>query len=76
MTKWSGVPEDSDWDGWHWVSGIPRYWDADRQEWEPYKGSFCPPNMFPKYYGDYEGPCLTPMEVAALVEKTKKEAST
>ncbi len=75
MSKWNGVPEYPDWDGWHWVGGTPRHWDAGRQEWEPESMAFCPSDIFAELYGDYEGPCLTPMEVDALVKKTKKEAA-
>lgn len=75
MTKWNGVPEHSDWDGWHWVGGIPRLWDADQQAWKNEGGSYCPAQAFPALYGEYEGPCLTPMEVEMHIKKAKKEAT-
>jgi hypothetical protein len=79
VDKWNGLPENPERDGWHWVSfgGVvqtPWRWLAPVQLWD----SELPIKRNPLTREDiqafrYLAPCLTPAEVASLVENARRE---
>ncbi len=80
--QWDGLPENPERDGWHWVKDFdentaPWRWCAP-DEFDPYgcwikDASEDVPISRAGRDCDYLGPCLTPAEVAALVEQERRE---
>jgi hypothetical protein len=68
--QWGGLPENPERDGWHWLrtpaGEAPYGWFARR--WEASEGEYDPVEDC-----SYIGPCLTPAEVASLVENARRE---
>ncbi len=74
--QWDGLPQNPDESGWHFivrkgapfpeVSSFPIYWASSDQCFEGIAGNAA--DAF-----RYIGPCLTPAEVAALVEQARRE---
>lgn len=72
-----GVPLNPERSSSHWVRDancetVTADWNADVQKWAPWP--FCPPEAFADD-NDYLGPCLTPAEVAALVEAARRKSA-
>jgi hypothetical protein len=65
-------PKEPERDGWHWVNGTPRKWEAwdDGGAWIIGDGFFRAADFGHRIY---QGPCLTPQEVAAQVEAARRE---
>jgi hypothetical protein len=75
--KWDGFPQNPERDGFHWIvwhhddMAFVHWWDASDQTWDRYANGYRPRYHSPNYR--YLGPCLTPAEVAALVEAARRE---
>jgi hypothetical protein len=78
MTEaWDGYPENPERDGWHWLRKqwgaiVPAFWLASDGMWRLHNESYAPKTAGRNQ--DYLGPCLTPAEVEALVDKAVDEA--
>lgn len=74
-----GVPINPEQDGWHFLHHpedlrpVPTPWDSEHAAWCS-SGMHSPQGVMDLGY-NYLGPCLTPAEVAALVEEARREGA-
>jgi hypothetical protein len=70
-----GVPLNPEKTGWHWVGGIPYWWQVFDDDyaplWQAQHLYFTAEEWSHKKYG---GPCLTPAEVDARVKEARRDA--
>jgi hypothetical protein len=69
-----GVPMNPEQSGWHWVGGIPCWWQVwgnDTPQWQASYRYYNPEEWANRKYG---GPCLTPAEVDARVKEARRDA--
>jgi hypothetical protein len=78
--QWDGLPQNPERDGWHWLhtkyGKHAMWWLAAARGWcgSDAASDACemPPDEATDYYLRCE-PCLTPAEVAALVDQARRE---
>jgi hypothetical protein len=70
-----GVPMNPEKSRWHWVGGVPCWWqvwdDDDTPQWQAAYLYYNPEEWADRKYG---GPCLTPAEVDARIATARKDA--
>jgi hypothetical protein len=77
--QWDGLPQNPERDGFHWLvwhgysddMAFTHWWNASDQQWHDVEDGSTPRYRSPLFR--YLGPCLTPAEVAALVEQARRE---
>jgi len=76
MTEaWDGYPENPERDGWHWLrSTITGAFYLDKWRGDEANWLSGPALNYMHLNAEYLGPCLTPAEVEALVDKAVDEA--
>lgn len=60
-------PEWRERNGWHWLGDAPVRWMSEINKWEWGEDDWLKPSQVPAGF-PYNGPCLPPATVAALVE--------